>query len=181
MKNNDESEARAAIFLWNEAHKLVTALEHMAQKRPELFRLVARKTFYWPGFISRKRVFGAKYAELMDKIELGADLPYSRKQWRLAAPTTRTAMELHLYCCSYNKQWQLPPLTTKKNKQVRTLRSVLGAGPGLARSEETCNGRNRRKVDFTNPIRPKLAQHFSPVQATHASARATPGLPRDVK
>jgi len=121
MKNNDESEARAAIFLWNEAHKLVTALEHMAQKRPELFRLVARKTFYWPGFISRKRVFGAKYAELMDKIELGADLPYSRKQWRLAAPTTRTAMELHLYCCSYNKQWQLPPLTTKKNKQVRAL------------------------------------------------------------
>jgi hypothetical protein len=55
MKNNDQDESLAAIFLWNEAHKLVMALDHMAQKRPELFRLIARQTFYWPGFISRKR------------------------------------------------------------------------------------------------------------------------------
>ena len=117
MKNNDQSEALAAIFMWNEAHKLVTALDHMAQKRPELFRHVARKTFYWPGFISRKRAFDRKNAELMEKIELGADCPYSTKQWRISAPTTHTAMTLHLYCCKHEKQWQLPPLTTKKNKR----------------------------------------------------------------
>jgi hypothetical protein len=117
-KNNDQSEALAAMLLWNEACKLVTELDHMAQNRPELFRLVARKTFWWPGFVSRKRVFGAKYDKLMDKIELGADCPYSPKQWQLGSPTTRTAMELHLYCCSYEKQWQLPPLTTTKNKRL---------------------------------------------------------------
>jgi hypothetical protein len=27
-------------------------------------------------------------------------------------------MTLHLYCCTYEKQWRLPPLTTKKNKQL---------------------------------------------------------------
>jgi hypothetical protein len=100
MKNNDQSEALTAIFMWNEAHKLVMALNHMAQKRPELFRHVARKTFYWPGFISRKRAFDRKNAELMEKIELGADCPYSTKQWRISAPTTHTAMTLHLYCCN---------------------------------------------------------------------------------
>jgi hypothetical protein len=118
MKSNDESEARAAIFLWNEAHKMLTALDHLAQKRPELFRPVARQTFYWPGFISRKRAFDRKNAELMDKIELGVDCPYSPKQWRISAPTTHTAITLHLLCRTYEKQWQLPPLTTKKNKRL---------------------------------------------------------------
>jgi hypothetical protein len=89
----------------------------LAQKRPELFRLVARKTFYWPGFVSRKRAFDTKYDELMDKIELGVDCPYSPKQWQISAPTTRTAMELHLHCCTYEKEWQLPPLT-KKTKRL---------------------------------------------------------------
>ena len=114
-KNNDEGEALEAILLWNEACKLVTALDHLAQKRPELFRHVARKTFYWPGFISRKRAFDTKYAELMDKIELGVDCPYSPKQWQISAPTTHTAITLHLYCKKYEQEWQLPPLTTKKN------------------------------------------------------------------
>jgi hypothetical protein len=117
MKSNDESEARAAIILWNEAHKLVTALNDIAQKRPELLRLVARQTFYWPGFISRKRAFDRKNAEIMDKIELGADSPYSAKKWRISAPTTHLAMQLHLRCRTYEKQWQLPPLT-KKTKRL---------------------------------------------------------------
>jgi len=46
MKNNDQSEALAAILLWNEAEKLVMALNDIAQKRPELLRLVARQKFY---------------------------------------------------------------------------------------------------------------------------------------
>ena len=117
-KNNDQSESLAAILLWNETNKLVTALDHLAQKRPELFRHVARKTFYWPGFISRKRAFDTKYAELMDKIELGVECPYSPKQWRISAPTTHTTLTLHLYCKKYEKQWKLSPVTTKKNKRL---------------------------------------------------------------
>jgi hypothetical protein len=81
------------------------------------FRLIARQTFYWPGFISRKRAFDRKNAELMDKIELGVDCPYSPKQWQISAPTTHTVMRLHLYCRTYEKQWQLPPLTTNENKR----------------------------------------------------------------
>ena len=46
MKNNDQSEALAAILLWNEAEKLVMALNDIAQKRPELLRLVARQKVY---------------------------------------------------------------------------------------------------------------------------------------
>jgi hypothetical protein len=117
-KNNDQGESLAAIFLWNEAHKLLTALDDMAHKRPELFRVIARQTFYWPGFISHKRAFDRKNAELMEKIELGVDCPYSPKQWQISAPTTQLAMTFHLYCRTYEKQWQLPPLTTKKNKRL---------------------------------------------------------------
>jgi len=113
--NRDES--LAAILLWSEACKLVTELDHMAHKRPELFRLVARQTFYWPALISRKRAFDKKNAELMDKIELGADCPYSTKKWRISAPTTHTAMWLHLQCRTYEKQWELQPLT-KKTKRL---------------------------------------------------------------
>jgi hypothetical protein len=118
MKNHDQSEALAAILLWNEAEKLVMALNDIAQKRPELLRLVARQKFYWPSFICRKRAFDRKNAEIMDKIQLGVDCPYSPKQWQISAPTTHTAMTLHLYCKLYEKQWQLPPLTTKKNKRL---------------------------------------------------------------
>ena len=117
-KNNDQGESLAAIFLWNEAHKLLTALDHMARKRSELFRVIARQTFYWPGFISHKRAFDRKNAELMEKIELGVDCPYSPKQWQISAPTTQLAMTFHLYCRTYETQWQLPPLTTKKNKRL---------------------------------------------------------------
>jgi hypothetical protein len=112
-----QDEALAAILLWSEAHKLVTALYDMAEKRPELFRLVARRTFYWPGFVSRKGAFKRKYDKLMDKIELGVDCPYSTKKWQLSAPTTQLAIKLHLLCCTYEKQWQLPPLT-KKTKRL---------------------------------------------------------------
>jgi hypothetical protein len=117
-KNNDQGESLAAISLWNEAHKLLTALDHMARKRPELFRVIARQTFYWPGFISHKRAFDRKNDELMEKIELGVDCPYSPKQWQISAPTTQLAMTFHLHCRTYEKQWQLPPLTTKKNKRM---------------------------------------------------------------
>ena len=117
MKNHDQSEALAAILLWNEAEKLVMALNDIAQKRPELLRLVARQKFYWPSFICRKRAFDRKNAEIMDKIQLGVDCPYSPKQWQISAPTTHTAMTLHLYCKLYEKQWQLPPLT-KETKRL---------------------------------------------------------------
>ena len=117
MKSNDQNESREAKELLKAASDKVMELHDMAQKRPELFRPIARHLFSWPGFISRKRAFDRKNAELMEKIELGADCPYSTKQWRISAPTTHTAMTLHLYCCKHEKQWQLPPLTTKKNKR----------------------------------------------------------------
>jgi hypothetical protein len=117
MKNNDQDESRAAIELWNLACQLVVALEDIAKKRPELLRPIARQTFFWPGFISRKRAFDRENAKLMDKIELGVGGPYSTKQWRISAPSTQLAIKLHLLCRTYEKQWQLPRLT-KKNKRT---------------------------------------------------------------
>jgi hypothetical protein len=93
--------------------QLVTALHDLAQKRPELLRPIARQTFFWPGFISRKRAFDRENAKLMDKIELGVGGPYSTKQWRISAASTQLAIKLHLLCHTYEKQWQLPPLTKK--------------------------------------------------------------------
>jgi hypothetical protein len=120
MENKEPTpeELRAAIELWSAACQLVTALHDMAQKRPELLRPIARQMFSWPGFISRKRAFNRVNTKLMDKIELSVGGPYSSKEWRIEAPSTQFAIRLYLLCRTYAKQLGLPPLTTKKNKQI---------------------------------------------------------------
>jgi hypothetical protein len=119
MENNDQDESRAAaIELWNAACQVVTALNDMAQKRPELFRPIAQQLFFWPGFISRKRAFNRVNTKLLDKIELSVGGPYSSKQWRIEAPSTQFAIRLYLEGQKHAKQLGLPPLTTKKNRQI---------------------------------------------------------------
>jgi hypothetical protein len=118
MENNDQDESRAAIELWNAACQVVTALNAMAQKRPELLRPIAQQLFFWPGFISRKRAFNRVNTKLMDKIELSVGGPYSSKQWRIEAPSTQFAIRLYLEGQKHAKQLGLPPLTTKKNRQI---------------------------------------------------------------
>jgi len=120
MENKEPTpeELRAAIELWNAACQLVLLLVNMAQKRPELLRPIARQTFFWPGFITRKRAFNRVNTKLMDKIELSVGGPYSSKQWRIEAPSTQLAIRLYLEGQKHEKQLGLPPLTTKKNKQI---------------------------------------------------------------
>src|SRR5262249_807663 len=110
-------ESRGAIELWNLTCQLVMALHDLAQKRPELLRPIARQTFFWPGFISRKRAFDRENDKLMDKIELGLGGPYSTKEWRISAPSQQLAIKLYLLANTYAKQWRLPPLT-KKTKRI---------------------------------------------------------------
>jgi hypothetical protein len=120
MENKEPTpeEFRAAIELWNTTCQLVTALQDMAQKRPELLRPIARQTFVWPGLISRKRAFETENDKLMDKIELGVGGPYSSKKWHLEATSTQFAIVLHSKLQPHAKQLGLPPLTTEENKRI---------------------------------------------------------------
>jgi len=118
-KTIDQGESRAAIELWHTACELVMALHDMAQKRPELLRPIARQQIVWPGFISRKkRAFDTENAKLMDKIELGVGGPFSTKKWQISATSTQFAIRLYLEGQKHAKQLGLPPLTTKKKKQI---------------------------------------------------------------
>jgi hypothetical protein len=54
----------------------------------------------------------------MDKIELNVGGPYSSKQWQVEAPSTQFALWLYLTFEKHAKQLGLPPLTTKKSKQI---------------------------------------------------------------
>jgi hypothetical protein len=115
---SDQDESREAIELWKAACDRVSELHDMAQKRPELLRPIARQIFVWPGFISRKkRAFDTENDALMDKIELGAGVPFSMKKWQISAVSTQFAIRLYSLCRTYEKQWQLPPLT-KKTKRL---------------------------------------------------------------
>ena len=122
MENNTPNpadEQRAAIELWNTTCQLVTRLNAWANERPELFQLIARQAFFWPGFISRKRAFARENAKLMEKIELGKDCLYRNdRQWRINEPATQFAFYLYTLARTFTKQWQLPRLSDEKSKRV---------------------------------------------------------------
>jgi hypothetical protein len=116
MKNNDR-ERRRIERLVEKASMYVERLNNITERHPELVIPIARKKIQWPAFIGRKRGFRVENAELMNKIQLGVDSPFSPKQWRVRATSTQTAMKIYELCRTYEKQWQLPPLT-KESKRL---------------------------------------------------------------
>jgi hypothetical protein len=123
MENNNAAdpleEQRAAIELWNTTCQLVTQLHAWANARPDLFRIIARQTFFWPAMVSRKHAFAEETAKLMEKIQLGKDCLYRNDtQWRINEPSTQFAIQLHALAKAFEKQWQLPRLSDDKSKRV---------------------------------------------------------------
>jgi hypothetical protein len=103
--------------LWDTACDLVSALNSIAEKQPELLLPISRSIFLWPAFISRKRAFRIENAKLMDRLQLGQGDVYSQREWRLSAPSTKAAVGLFVTAQVRKKAWSLPPLT-KKNKRT---------------------------------------------------------------
>jgi hypothetical protein len=122
MENKEpspEEESRAAIELWNTTCQLVFRLHAWANARPELFRIIAHQMFFWPAMVSHKRGFAVETADVLEKIELGKNCPYRNDtRWRINEPATQFAIYLYLLAKTFEKQWQLPPLSDEKSKRV---------------------------------------------------------------
>jgi hypothetical protein len=103
--------------LYDIALDLVSALNSIAEKQPELILPISRRIFFWPAFISRKRAFRIENVKLMDRLQLGEGDVYSQREWRLSARSTKAAAALFVTAQVRKKAWNLPPLT-KKNKRT---------------------------------------------------------------
>jgi hypothetical protein len=118
MRNNKAERQRQIIErLARDTWMRVESLNRIAKSYPELVIPIARKQIVWPGFISCKRAFQKKNAELMETIQLGKESDYSEGEWQPNAPSTRAAYWLHWLGRLKKAEWELPKLT-KNNKRT---------------------------------------------------------------
>jgi hypothetical protein len=104
-----------SVLLWITCD-MVSGLNSISRKQPELVLESSRGIFLWPAFISRKRAVKLDNAKLMDTLQLGEGGPYSKRQWQLSAPSTQYAIRLFVTAQLNKKAWDLPPLTEKSKR-----------------------------------------------------------------
>ena len=105
------------VVLFDIACDLVSALNSITKKQPELVIPISRAIFLWPAFIGRKRALRIENTKLIDTLQLGEGDVYSQREWRLSAPSTQAAAGLFVTAQLNKKAWDLPPLT-KGNKRT---------------------------------------------------------------
>jgi hypothetical protein len=110
-------DGKLVVVLWGIACDLVSALNSIANRRPELVLPISRSVPSWPAFISRKRAFKLMNAKLMNTLQLCEGDVYSQREWRLSARSTQAAVGLFVTAQVSKRAWRLPPLT-KKNKRI---------------------------------------------------------------
>ena len=90
-------DAEAAKELHQMAVGCISALDELCHASPELLEPVARKTSFWPGWLSCDADIKKRGEELLEKLKLGRDagLNYSGRQW--TRETKETAVALQLY------------------------------------------------------------------------------------
>jgi hypothetical protein len=66
------------VLLWITVN-MVSALNSIAQKQPQLVLETSRSIFAWPAFISRKRAGKLDNAKLMDTLQLGEGVPIAKE------------------------------------------------------------------------------------------------------
>jgi len=98
------------------AQRLVAGLHSIVIARPELGRWLARNTFMWPAFISRKRRLRQANEKLLNTLQLGKGGIFSESEWRLDAPSTWAAIGVFYGGLSRAMAGQCPHLT-RKNKE----------------------------------------------------------------
>jgi hypothetical protein len=118
MKDNETPQQAIIESMVQETWMMVENLNGMAEREPELLIPIARKQIVWPGFISTKAAYNRKNSELMEKIQLGKDSPFSSGEWRPNAPSTQRAIWLYWLGRRRAKQCGLPQKITKKNKKA---------------------------------------------------------------
>jgi hypothetical protein len=99
------------------AGQMVDAVNSGVEQRPELFLKFSRNSVVWPALISRKRAIKLGNERLMKTLQLGeGDVYFSKKEWRLSAPSTQAALGLFLTALVRREAWKLPPLTQKTKR-----------------------------------------------------------------
>jgi hypothetical protein len=113
-ENGDEL---SVVFLVMIAAQMVDAVNSGVEQRPELFLKFSRNLIDWPAFISRKRAIKLANERLMKTLQLGeGDVYFSKKEWRLSAPSTQAALGLFLTALVRREVLKLPPLTEKTKR-----------------------------------------------------------------
>jgi hypothetical protein len=99
------------------AQRLVDVLNSIVKRQPEHGRWLARYTFRWPAFISRKRSLSQKNKELLNTLHLGEGGIFSAGEWHLDAPSTRAALGLFYMGLSRAIAGLCPRLSRENKKE----------------------------------------------------------------
>src|SRR5262249_35808482 len=102
----DNAAKAVAGTLWIIASHTVEALYAVANRHPEYVLPFSRDAICAPGFISHKRAFKLETAALLKKLQLGEGGVFSKREWRVLAPSTRAAF--YLFAIAQKKKQDLP-------------------------------------------------------------------------
>jgi len=87
----------SVILLVMIASQMVDAVNSGVEQRPGLFLKFSRHQIVWPALISRKLAIKLENARLMKTLQLGeGDAYFSKKEWRLSAPSNQAALGLFI-------------------------------------------------------------------------------------
>jgi hypothetical protein len=98
------------------AGQLVDGLGSIVKVRPKLGRWLARDTFMWPAFISRKRPLKQANEKLLNTLQLGKGETFSDREWHLGAPSIQAAMKLFI-AGHWRTEARRGPRLSRKNKK----------------------------------------------------------------
>jgi hypothetical protein len=86
---------------------IISQFGEICDGTPEVFEPIARKTSFWPGFLTCDADIKNQNAALVATLNLGrdAELNYSGKQWSRGTPETCIALELYGVVNAYRESW----------------------------------------------------------------------------
>lgn len=117
IRLSSDGNAKVVHDLFILAQQLVGRLNSIVVVRPELGRWLARNTFMWPAFISRKRPLRQANEKLLNMLQLGNGGIFSDSEWHLDAPSTWAAIRVFYEGLSRAMAGQCPSLSKKNKKE----------------------------------------------------------------
>jgi hypothetical protein len=154
-------------------HKLLVGsvweFEQICDATPEVFEPIARKTCFWPGFITCDRDLVRQNADRVLRLNLGleAGLNYTGKQWTCETLETRKAVGLYVRVMGQRETW------LRRAETRQALERLKKRFPRLKRTSPPPQP-NAKFAEFTA----KHAEEFSLYNETYELAKKLQPLTR---
>ena len=139
---------------------VISEFGEICDAAPEVFEPIARKTSFWPGFITCDRDLVRQNADRVLRLNLGleAGLNYTGKQWTRETPETRIAVDLYVSVLTQWENW------LRRGEQRQALERFKKRFPGYKRTSPPPqpSGKYAEEFSLYNDTR-ELAKKLQPL------------------